>query len=134
MNRLLLSVCVVLVAVSCNKNKPVAKKMEGEWKLYHLLKDDGSEWEKDAIVRFEYAEPDGKTYASWTRHNTGDTGDTVEITGKYCIIEKGLKVVLQTNTQNGIETDTAKIEDIDKKSMVLRTKEGVNYFKKIIPN
>lgn len=128
MNRLLLLVCVLLVAVSCNKNKPVARKMEGEWKLYHLLKDDGSEWDKDATVRFDAAEPDGKTFAGWTRRNAGDTAD---ITGQYCIIEKGLKVILQTNTQNGIEIDTAKVEDIDKKSMVLRTKEGVNYFKKI---
>lgn len=127
MSRLLLIV-VLLAAVSCGKEKSVAKKMEGEWKLYRLLKDDGSSYTKDALVRFDYAKPDGKTFAGWNRHNTGDT---TEVTGTYCILDKGLQVVLRTNTANGIFTDTAKVEDIDKKSMVLRTKEGVNYFKKV---
>jgi len=124
--RFLLLLLLPVLLVSCNKNKPVAKKLEGKWHLYKLLLDDGSYVDKDEIYEFAKGSTDGTTYSGWTRYTASDT-----IYGEYLVSEKGMKIILRNENTIPITSDTSNLEDMDKKTLIFRTKAGVHYFDKV---
>jgi hypothetical protein len=123
--RFLLLPAVLLIVASCNKNRSVAKKLEGRWHLYKILKDDGQVFDLDETYEFAKGATDGKTYALWTRYTNTDT-----IVGSYVVSEKGAKLILRVENTTPLISDTANMEDMDKKTLIFRTKAGVHYFDK----
>jgi len=119
-----LSILALLILVaSCNKNKPVARKIEGKWHLYKLLLNNGAYIDKDEVYEFAKGATDGSTYADWTRYTAADT-----VRGIYVVSEKGQKIILRVETTTPVTADTAQMEDMDRKTLIIRTKAGVHYF------
>lgn len=123
--RFLSFLTVLAVVAACDKNKPVARKLEGKWHLYQLLLNNGQYVEQDEIYEFAKGAYDGTTYADWTRYTGTDT-----IYGKYVVSEKGVKIILRVEDPV-FSADTAQVEDMDRKSLIFRTKVGVFYFDKV---
>ena len=117
---------LLLLIVSCNKNKPVARKLEGKWHLYKLLLNEGQYIDKDEIYEFAKGSDDGATYTGWTRYTATDT-----INGLYVVSEKGQKIILRVESTSPVTVDTAQMEDMDRKTLIIRTKAGVHYFDKV---
>lgn len=128
--RSLFLIALVLTAVSCSKNKSVARDVGGDYMMVKSIKEDGSQYTKQVKYTFEDAALDGKTFTGWSSYDP-DSG--AEQSGSYCVTGKGVVMIFRTNTEFGPVTDTAKIEDADKKSMVIRNSQGLNYFQKINP-
>ena len=118
-------VAVLAVIAACNKNKPVARRLEGKWHLYQLLLNTGQYVGKDETYEFAKGAYDGKTYADWTRYTGTDT-----IHGKYVVSQKGVKIILRVE-EPVFSADTGQVEDMDRKSLILRTKAGVFYLNKV---
>lgn len=127
MKRSLLFVAIVLFAAACSKNKTVAKKMDGDWVNHKILHDDGSIWEGRTLYHFDKSSGDGKTFAGWKRYY-GMEEDSIVAQGDYLVTGKGIQVVLRAEKNGMIDVDTARMEDIDKKSMVIRINDGIYYF------
>jgi hypothetical protein len=109
---------------ACSKERSTASKVEGSWHYYKLLKDDGTVLQKDIDYTFSEASGTRKSLGGELRCYIPSEDTT--ISGQFAIAEKGTKVVFVF----GSAADTGRIEDIDKKSMVLTTLEGIRFFKR----
>ena len=123
--RFLSLAAVLAVVAACNKNKPVARKLEGKWHLYQMLLNDGQYIGKDEIYEFSKGAYDGTTYTDWSRYTATDT-----IYGKYVVSQKGVKIILRVE-EPVFSADTANVEDMDRKSLIFRIQAGVLYFDKV---
>ena len=103
--------------VSCNKDESVMEKVEGDWHYYKKLLEDGTYVSKDANYTFE----ENGTFSCYT------PAEETMVHGEYTIAEKGTKVIF---TQDSV-SDTTRIEDLGKESMVLTTTTGIIFFERI---
>lgn len=125
--RLVLVFSMILVLLSCSKNKKVVNRIEGTWRLKDLMLNDGSHVYPNDIFVFEKGIYGGKEYASWTRY-AADYSDTLK--GSYFVVKKGNELILRNDEATPVQADTCRIDDMDKNMLIIRSNLGVMYLYK----
>jgi hypothetical protein len=125
--RLLLVFSMILILLSCSKNRKVVNRIEGTWRLTDLMLNDGSHIYPGEIHVFEKGAYGGKEYARWTRY-TADYSDTTA--GSYFVVKKGNEVILRNDESAPVQADTCRIDDMDKNMLIIRSNLGVMYLYK----
>jgi hypothetical protein len=118
---------LVLLLLSCSKNRKVVNRIEGTWKLEDMMLNDGSHIYPNELHTFAKVAAGGKSYAGWTKYSS-DYADTLK--GSYLVFKKGDKMILRNDEATPAIADTCTIDDMDKGMLIIRNNLGVMYFYK----
>lgn len=118
---LILIICSVF---ACTKAKKRVRFLEGKWINNRILKDDGSETYPANYYEFETGVVDEKTFLPFTYFGSDTTA------GEYLIYNKGQSIILVRDVNSPQNADTCRIDDMDKKMLVLRSVNGVYFLYK----
>lgn len=125
--RVFLTAIAVVLLSSCMKKQVVVNRLEGEWRYVKFLQADGSYlYFSDITYDFDDGKADGKTFLELEIDSAG-----IESVGKYLVNKKASQIYFVYNNGLPEKSDTVTIEDMDKKSLVVRDKSGVRFFEKI---
>lgn len=98
--------------------------IEGKWINNRILNNDGSETYPANYYEFEVGVADGKTYLPLTYFGS----DTTK--GEYLIYKKGQSIILIRDVNFPQGADTCRIDDMDKKMLIIRSVNGEYYLYK----
>ena len=118
---------VFLIALSCvHKKRIVVNRLEGKWALVKRLNADGSYTQfNNVILEFAGGKADGKTYLDLTRDSAG-----IVTKGNYLVSKNGAELFMNYDLSNPNSKDSTIIEDMDKKSLIVRNFGIVLFFEK----
>lgn len=119
--RFFLVIAMLISITSCIKKQRIVNRLEGTWKHEKLLIQDGTYIPLNTYFKFSGGKADGKTFLPLTV-----TSDTAITDGSYLVSKKGDVLYLKfDNTKPDI--DTCFIEDMDKKMLIYRNFDGINF-------
>ena len=125
--KFLFPVFLFLLLNACLHKKVVVNRLEGEWNLEKQLNPDGSYiYYSDVHLTFSGGKADGKTYLDCSMDSIGIVSQ-----GNYLVSKNGSQLFVNYNLNNVNQRDTFNIEDMDKKSLVVRNQGIVRFFEKV---
>lgn len=124
--RFFASLLIIVFLSACVHKRIVVNRLEGTWSLDKQLNVDGSyTYFSDVKITFSGGKADGKTYLPCETDSSG-----LVTQGDYLVSRNGSQLLINYDLNNVLRTDNFTIEDMDKKSLVVRNQGIVRFFKK----
>lgn len=121
MKRFTLLVCLLVLVSSCDK-KRIINRLEGKWVFFKRLEVDGTYSYHSDIYDFTGGKKGVKSDFPFVVYTSNDTAQM-----SYRVVKSNM--IRVTEVESGYTRDWL-VEDMDKKSLVVRVAEGVMFFEK----
>ena len=125
--KLLSSLFLITILCACVQKRIVVNRLEGKWMLEKQLNPNGSYTHfSDVNIVFSDGKANGKTYLPC---ETDSAGLVTE--GNYLVSRNGTELYIRYDVNDPARKDDFIIEDMDKKSLIVRNQGIVRFFKKL---